>query len=352
MAKETYSDALNKLLQHEGGYSNNPSDPGGPTNFGITIADYRMYINSNGSAEDVKNMNIQDAKKIYKEKYWNAQRCDELPAGVDYAVFDYGVNSGIGRSGKVLRRILGLSDNTSKIDDLVIQAASKADPEDLITKIMDERLKFLKGLRTWSVFGRGWGRRVVEVQDLALSMIQHKYQDNNNQQQEAPPMSDRLPWLDTAISLLSTKEVPGSGNNPKIIQWAKDIGGWVASFYKEDSIPWCGLFVGHCMQANGIVPPPDMLSALAWNKYGMKLDEPMYGCIMVFGRNGGGHVGFAVSQDDNTYHVLGGNQSDNVTITRIAKNRLVGARWPEYYLLPKVKLPHRQFDGKISTNER
>lgn len=347
MAKETYSEALKKVLEHEGGYSNHPSDPGGPTNYGITINDYRMYIDKNGTAESVKNMNVEQAKKIYKEKYWDIQNCDLLPAGLDYAVFDYGVNSGIGRSGKILRGLLGLPTDTHKIDQTVINAANKADTEDLIIKMMDERLRFLKGLKTWPVFGKGWGRRVVQVQDLALELMK-KYSSNYEVQQ----MSEKLPWLDTAISLISTKEVAGSANNPKILQWAKDIGGWVASFYKEDSIPWCGLFVGHCLQANDIKPPADMLSALAWNKYGSKLDEPMYGCIIVFKRGGGfGHVGFAVSQDSDTYHVLGGNQSDAVNVSRIVKDRCVGFRWPEYYLLPKTKLPFRQFNGKVTSDE-
>lgn len=163
--------------------------------------------------------------------------------------------------------------------------------------------------------------------------------------------TQRLPWIDTAISLMGTTEVAGKGDNPKIITWAKGIGGWVASFYKEDSIPWCGLFVGHCMKANGIEPAKDMLSALAWNKFGTKLDEPYYGCVIVFKRTGGGHVGFAVSQDKDTYHVLGGNQSDSVNITKIAKARCVGWRWPDYYQLPKVKLPYKTFNGKLSENE-
>ena len=95
--KASYEAALARLLAHEGGYSNHPSDPGGPTNFGITIVDYRKYVKPGATAADVKAMTLDEAKKIYRAKYWDAQRCDELPAGVDYAVFDYGVNSGIGR---------------------------------------------------------------------------------------------------------------------------------------------------------------------------------------------------------------------------------------------------------------
>ena len=102
-------DCLARLLAHEGGYTNHPSDPGGPTNFGITIYDYRRYVKPGATAADVKAMQVEEAKRIYRAKYWDAQRCDELPAGVDYAVFDYGVNSGIGRSKKVLQRVVGVN---------------------------------------------------------------------------------------------------------------------------------------------------------------------------------------------------------------------------------------------------
>src|SRR5262245_47279354 len=117
MASVNYPECITRLLKHEGGYTNHPADPGGSTNFGITIYDYRKYVKPGATAEDVRNMKLSEAKEIYRSKYWGAQRCDELPAGVDDSIFDYGVNSGIGRSGKVLRRVLGLPDNTSRIDD-------------------------------------------------------------------------------------------------------------------------------------------------------------------------------------------------------------------------------------------
>jgi lysozyme family protein len=124
------------------------------------------------TAADVKAMKIEQADSIYRAEYWDAQRCDDLPAGVDYAVFDYGVNSGIGRSGKVLRRLLKRPDNTSVIDDAVIAAAHVADAKMLIAAICDERLRFLRSLKTWSVFGKGWNARVTEVRAAALAMAQ------------------------------------------------------------------------------------------------------------------------------------------------------------------------------------
>ena len=170
MTGSTYDEALRRLLVHEGGYTNHPSDPGGPTNFGITIYDYRRYVKPNATAADIRAMRLNDAKAIYRAKYWNSQRCDVLPAGVDYSVFDYGVNSGVGRSGKVLRRVVGLPDNTSVVTDEVLRAVAKRDPKAVIVAINDERLAFLKRLKTWPVFGQGWGARVAAVRAVSLRM--------------------------------------------------------------------------------------------------------------------------------------------------------------------------------------
>ena len=170
MAASSYERALARLLAHEGGYTNHPSDPGGPTNFGITLRDYRTYVKPGATAADVRAMRREEAERIYRARYWDTLRCDDLPAGVDYAVFDYGVNSGIGRSGKVLGRMLKLADTTSTVSDGVIAAARAADAKALVASICDERLRFLKSLKTWSVFGKGWERRVSEVRAAALAM--------------------------------------------------------------------------------------------------------------------------------------------------------------------------------------
>jgi lysozyme family protein len=171
MARETYDEALRRLLGHEGGYTNHPSDPGGPTNFGITIADYRRYVKPKAAAADVRAMRLDQAKAIYRTKYWAAMRCDQLPAGLDYAVFDYGVNSGVGRVRKVLQRLLGFRDD-GRIGEALLAAIRKRDVRDLIARLCDERLAFLKRLKTWPVFGSGWGRRVGEVRAAALVMTE------------------------------------------------------------------------------------------------------------------------------------------------------------------------------------
>lgn len=172
MVAKSFHESLRRLLAHEGGYSDHPSDPGGPTNYGITIADYRRYVNADATAADVRAMDVADAKRIYREKYWDAMRCDELPAGVDYALFDYGVNSGTGRAPKVLKRVLGLDAGNSAVTAETIAAARRRDAASIVDAICDERLRFLRSLRTWPVFGNGWSRRVREVRAAALAMAE------------------------------------------------------------------------------------------------------------------------------------------------------------------------------------
>ncbi|WP_034999124.1 NlpC/P60 family protein [Beijerinckia mobilis] len=137
-------------------------------------------------------------------------------------------------------------------------------------------------------------------------------------------------WLEEAKSLIGTREVSGNGSNKTIIQWAKNLN----LDYNSDDIPWCGLFVAHCIGST--LPneslPSNPLGARNWSKFGESC-SPMTGAIMVFWRNsrdsGLGHVGFYMSEDEQAFHILGGNQSDSVNMARLAKNRLVASRWPQ-----------------------
>jgi len=173
MARETYDESLKAVLEWEGGYTNDAADPGGPTNWGITIFDARMYWKADATAQDVRQMPLSVAKDIYQSKYWDALRCDEMPPGVDYCVFDYGVNSGISRSAKVLQRLLGVAVD-GRIGNETLEALQSADPKRIIGDMCDERLAFLQQLRTWPTFGNGWGRRVRGVRTISLNMV-NKY---------------------------------------------------------------------------------------------------------------------------------------------------------------------------------
>ena len=176
MAAWDYDEALRELLKSEGGYTNHPLDPGGPTNFGITIFDYRKYVKPDADANDIKNMKLSEAVTIYKAKYWDALRCDDLPPGLDYSVFDFGVNSGISRSAKYLQRLVGVKDD-GVIGPKTIEAVNRYVVMHGIKQLEDlfngARLTFLHGLITWPVFGRGWGSRVEKVDRISDDMEAH-----------------------------------------------------------------------------------------------------------------------------------------------------------------------------------
>src|SRR5579862_2387533 len=141
--KQTYEEAITKVFKDEGGYTNDAADPGGPTNWGITIFDARMYWKPNATAADVKSMPKSVAEDIYRKHYANPIQYDSLPAGVDYAVLDYGINSGNSRAIRVLQSILNVNQD-GVVGPVTIAAANKHDPVDLIKQIYTQRLNFLE----------------------------------------------------------------------------------------------------------------------------------------------------------------------------------------------------------------
>lgn len=164
MVASNYPDSITRVLKWEGGYSNHPSDPGGETNYGITVAVAR----ANGYTGPMRSLPLEKAKDIYRIKYARPLAFDMHRAGIDYALLDYGVNSGVGRANKVIRRVCNLPDKASFSD--VLQAIEKRDPKAIVAAIDAERLKFLQSLKTWPTFGKGWGSRVSGVNAVALAM--------------------------------------------------------------------------------------------------------------------------------------------------------------------------------------
>lgn len=154
-----------------------------------------------------------------------------------------------------------------------------------------------------------------------------------------------------ALALFGTVEGPGTKDNPTILAWAAEIG--LAKTYSHDSIPWCGLFIGLVAHRAGKQVVDSPLWALSWADFGKPASGgAMLGDVLTFKRNGGGHVAMYVGEDSGAYHVLGGNQSDRVCITRIAKSRLYRARRPEYQVQPtNVRKVVLASNGKLSTNE-
>jgi len=153
-----FDQAFHKLLGHEGGYVDHPSDPGGATNWGVTQAVARQ----NGYMGHMRNFPVEQAKAIYKRQYWDAIRADELPPAIRYPVFDACVNSGAKQAVKWLQRAVDVSDD-GVVGGQTLTAARAAHPDFVARRMMGERLQFMTDLKTWPVFGRGWARRIAEM---------------------------------------------------------------------------------------------------------------------------------------------------------------------------------------------
>lgn len=155
-----------------------------------------------------------------------------------------------------------------------------------------------------------------------------------------------------ALRLFGVAEIAGSADCPVILGWAKEVGGDVTRAYRADSIPWCGLFMAVVARRAGKAVPEGPLWALNWAKFGAAGSPPMLGDVLVFRRGGGGHVALYVGEDDQAYHVLGGNQADQVCFARIARSRLHAARRPVYRKAPaSVKRYRLAAGGALSADE-
>jgi lysozyme family protein len=171
MAEANFAIALKHVLVHEGGYVNDPVDPGGATMKGVTQAVYDSWRASHGQKpQSVRSISEAEMKGIYKLQYWDRIRGDALPAGVDYAVFDYAVNSGVARASKHLQALLGVVVD-GKIGGGTLAAAASKNPSALIDALCNKRLGFLRGLGTFWRFGRGWTTRVEGVRTTAKGML-------------------------------------------------------------------------------------------------------------------------------------------------------------------------------------
>jgi lysozyme family protein len=169
MAVSTFERALALVLQHEGGYVDHPADPGGATKYGITKATLETHRGRPMRKADVQALTVGEAGAIYRATYWDGIRGDALPAGLDYCLFDFAVNSGQARAVIGLQRALGVADD-GRLGPLTLSASLKADPERLVRTICAGRMAFLRKLSTFRTFGKGWTRRVAGVEAEALRM--------------------------------------------------------------------------------------------------------------------------------------------------------------------------------------
>jgi len=164
--KKNFEKCLEMLLHHEGGYVNHPEDPGGETNLGVTKRVYEEW----GGTKDMKALTVKDVAPIYKKKYWDLIKGDELPSGVDWCTFDWAVNSGPSRAAKAVQKVIGANPDGA-IGPKTLTLLAKQDPKYVVEQFGKIRQEFYESLSTFKTFGRGWTRRNDETTTKATEMV-------------------------------------------------------------------------------------------------------------------------------------------------------------------------------------
>jgi len=163
----SFSKVIEMVLEHEGGYVNHPSDPGGETKYGISK---RAYPEVN-----IADLTEEDAEEIYFNDYWSRIKGEELPAGVACVVMDYAVNSGISRASKALQSVCGIANGDGIIGPASLNAVwttvKNTSEEDVINAVTTQRQEFIRALKIYETFGKGWERRIDETRAKAMELI-------------------------------------------------------------------------------------------------------------------------------------------------------------------------------------
>lgn len=172
---DRFNRCLKAVLKHEGGYVDHSRDPGGATNLGITLGTakaYRLDIDGDGDVDknDVRLLTPATAAPVYRDGYWNKCSCDNLPAGVDYMVFDLAVNSGTNRAIRYLQRAVGAVED-GKLGPKTLLAVQNSNATVIVSRMSDTREAFFRSLPTFDVFGKGWLRRLIDVEKTALAWV-------------------------------------------------------------------------------------------------------------------------------------------------------------------------------------
>jgi len=168
--KENWDKSFAMVIKSEGGFVNNPKDPGGMTNLGVTRANWQAYLNRDVTESEMRALTPDIVKPFYKTMYWDKIKGDQLPSGVDYAAYDLAVNSGTGKAAKFLQEIAGVAAD-GVIGPKSLEAINACNPEQTVEALCDMRMDFLKRLSTFGTFGKGWSIRVAGVKDAATSMV-------------------------------------------------------------------------------------------------------------------------------------------------------------------------------------
>ena len=168
--QSNWSNAFALMLKSEGGYVNNPADPGGMTNLGVTKATWENWVGRESDEAEMRGLTPEKVEPLYKKKYWDAVRGDELPAGLDYLMFDFAVNAGAGRAIKTLQTAIGVTPDGG-FGPMTMAAVQAVDSVELIERFSQAKEDFYRSLTTFSTFGKGWLNRVADVKQHATSMV-------------------------------------------------------------------------------------------------------------------------------------------------------------------------------------
>ena len=168
--QSNWQKAFEQMLASEGGYVNHPSDPGGRTNLGVTQRVWEEWVGRESNEKEMRSLTPEMVAPLYKRKFWDACKCDDLPTGVDYLVFDFAVNAGPGRSAKILQTAVGVPADGG-IGPITLTAVKAQDPVELIQKFSDAKEDFYRSLNTFETFGKGWLNRVAAVKIKANTML-------------------------------------------------------------------------------------------------------------------------------------------------------------------------------------
>lgn len=176
MAKENWGSCVSKVLIHEGGFVNHPKDPGGITNMGVTKRVYEEWVGHEVSEQDMRDLEEDDVRPIYKKNYWDRVKGDKLPDGLDMCVFDFGVNAGTGRAAKYLQTMIGttadggIGPNTLKALKAYVKENGLVET---IKQYQANRQDYYESLSTFETFGRGWTHRNNDTTEYAIELAEN-----------------------------------------------------------------------------------------------------------------------------------------------------------------------------------
>lgn len=162
--------AFELMLKSEDGYVHHPSDPGGRTNLGVTQATWENWVGRGSDEAEMRGLTPEKVEPMYKKKYWDAVRGDELPVGLDYLMFDFAVNAGAGRAIKTLQTAVGVTPDGG-FGPMTMAAVQAVDPNELIERFSQAKEDFYRSLTTFATFGKGWLNRVADVKVKASAML-------------------------------------------------------------------------------------------------------------------------------------------------------------------------------------